>query len=94
MDALGALLPSEGAAELYIDARAARGATIDVSSEWGRWLGQNKSRLQRVTMLTGSRFVHVTAEFVRRFAELEGVMRLCTDPAVFDQALAEATQWR
>lgn len=33
-------------------------------------------------------------EFVRRFAELDGGMRLCTDPIVFDRALAEATQWR
>jgi phage regulator Rha-like protein len=41
-------------------------------------------------MLTGSRFIQITAEFVRRFASLEGVMRICTEPAIFDFALAEA----
>jgi phage regulator Rha-like protein len=40
-------------------------------------------------MLTGSRFIQVTAEFVRRFSELEGKMRICTEPRVFDRALAE-----
>lgn len=94
MAALEALLPADGTVEIYIDARRARGATIDVSSDWGRWLGRHKARLQRVTMLTGSRFVEVTAEFVRRFAELDGVMRLCTDPDVFDRALADAAHWR
>ena len=40
-------------------------------------------------MLTGSRFIEITAAFVRRFAALEGIMRICSEPAVFDFALAE-----
>jgi phage regulator Rha-like protein len=46
--------------------------------------------LESVTMLTGSRFIQLTAEFVRRFASLEASMRICTDPAIFDYALREA----
>lgn len=38
-------------------------------------------------MLTGSRFIQITAEFVRRYASLEGSMQVCTHPAVFDQAV-------
>jgi phage regulator Rha-like protein len=41
-------------------------------------------------MLTGSRFIQMTAEFVRRFAALEGIMRICTEPSAFDTALAQA----
>jgi len=41
-------------------------------------------------MLTGSRFIEITAEFVRRFADLQGIMRIGTEPAVFDQILTEA----
>ena len=41
-------------------------------------------------LMTGSPFVHVTAEFVRRFADLEGIMRICTEPAVFETAFREA----
>ena len=41
-------------------------------------------------MLTALRFVQITAEFVQRFAELNGVMGVCTEPALFDLALAQA----
>jgi hypothetical protein len=76
--------------EFFIDARDVRGASIEVSGDWARWLGKHKMKLRTVTMLTGSRYVKITAEFVRRFAELEGLMRVCTEPEVFDSALAEA----
>jgi hypothetical protein len=77
--------------ELFIDARQVRGASIDVSGGWAVWLARHKDKLRTVTMLTGSPFVHVTAEFVRRFAALEGIMRICTEAAVFEGAL-RATQ--
>jgi phage regulator Rha-like protein len=41
-------------------------------------------------MLTGSRLIEVTAAFVRRFANLEGLMHICDEPAIFDRVLAEA----
>jgi len=43
-------------------------------------------------MLTGSRFIHITAEFVCRFADLERKMWICTEPDVFDRALSEAQE--
>lgn len=76
--------------QLFIDARAVRGASIDVSSEWASWLSTHRDRLKSVTMLTASRFIQITAEFVRRFAELNGIMWVCTEPAVFDLALEQA----
>lgn len=76
--------------DFFIDAREVRGASIAVSGEWAQWLQAHKPALKSVTMLTGSRFILMTAEFVRRFSSLEGIMRICTEPAAFDQALAEA----
>src|SRR5438046_802619 len=67
--------------ELFIDARAVKGATIEVSGEWAQWLGKHRSRFRLVNMLTGSRFIQLTATFVRRFAELGEIMRIYTDPA-------------
>jgi hypothetical protein len=78
--------------ELFIDARDGRGATIDVSGVWAIWLGKRKAKLRAVTMLAGTRFIHLTAEFVRRFSELEGTMRISTEADAFDGALAEALQ--
>jgi hypothetical protein len=77
--------------ELFIDAREVRGASIEVSGEWAQWLGKHRSHFRHITMLTGSRFIQLTANFVRRFADLGEVMRIYTDPAAFYAALAERT---
>ena len=76
--------------EIFIDAREAIGATIDVSAAWANWLVGNKDRYERLHMLTGSRYVQVTASFVRRFTALGDRMRIYTDPEAFEQALAAA----
>ena len=90
MKALDDWIHGSGTVDVFIDARDVRGASIEVSADWAGWLNAHKPVLGSVTMLTGSRFIQLTAEFVRRFASLEGSMRICTDPVVFDQALAEA----
>lgn len=89
MKALEEHIADSSPVHLFIDARDVRGASIEVSGEWAAWLSGHKRALTSVTMLTGSRFIQITAEFVRRFASLEGSMRICTDPAVFEQALLE-----
>jgi hypothetical protein len=88
--ALDEWLAASEPVKFFIDARAVRGASIDVSSEWATWLAAHRAQLQSVTMLAGSRFIRITAEFVRRFADLNGIMWVCTEPAVFDLALAQA----
>jgi phage regulator Rha-like protein len=45
-------------------------------------------------MLTGSRFVQMTADFVRRFAELGDCMLIYTEPSVFDETLEIALRGR
>jgi hypothetical protein len=90
MQVLNEWLSTSERVKFFIDARAVRGASIDVSSEWAAWLNAHRSKLESVTMLTGSRLIQVTAEFVRRFADLNGIMWVCTEPAVFDLALNQA----
>jgi len=77
--------------ELFVDARRAQGASLDVSSDWAQWLGRHRASLRQVSMLTSSRFIQITADFVRRFAGLGDIMRIYTDPSGFDDALAAAT---
>lgn len=76
--------------ELYIDARRGKGASVDVSGEWARWLGKHRRHFRHVSMLTGSRFIQLSASFVRKFAELGEVMHLYTDAAAFEAALASS----
>lgn len=87
---LAPLLEGDRPVEMFIDARDARGPSIDVSNDWALWLARHRDRLRHVSMLTANRFVQLTADFVRRFADLGDLMRLYTDPAVFEGALSNA----
>jgi hypothetical protein len=80
-----------GSYSLFIDARRTTGASVDVSNVWAQWLRAHRDHLYQIHMLTGSRFVQLTADFVRRFAELGDAMLIYTDGAAFDEALRAAT---
>jgi hypothetical protein len=74
---------------LFVDARRTQGASVDVSNVWAQWLRSRRDKLERIHMLTGSKFVQLTADFVRRFAELGDAMLIYTDGSAFDDALAQ-----
>jgi hypothetical protein len=76
--------------ELFIDARRGKGVTVDVSGEWAIWLSQHRARLRHVSMLTSSRFIQLSADFVRRFAGLEDLMRIYAEPSVWEGALGHS----
>jgi hypothetical protein len=82
---------AKGSYALFVDARNTRGASVDVSNVWAQWLRTHRDHLHAVHMLTGTKFVQLTADFVRRFAELGDAMRIYTDGAAFDEALRAAT---
>ena len=81
-----------GPYSLFVDARRTLGASVDVSNIWAQWLRRHRDDLLRIHMLTGSKFVQLTADFVRRFAELGDTMRIYTDGTAFDDALRVETQ--
>src|SRR5688572_29300712 len=64
--ALAADLAGDQLIALFVAARDSRGASVSVSGEWAVWLGRNKGRFRHISMLTGSRFIKLTADFVRR----------------------------
>jgi hypothetical protein len=78
---------ARGAFALFIDARRTKGASVDVSNVWARWLRTHRDELLRIHMLTGSRYVQMTADFVRRFADLGDAMLIYTEASVFDETL-------
>jgi hypothetical protein len=77
-------------AQLFIDARNGKAASIDVSGAWAKWLMTHRDRFLHISMLTGSRFIELSASFVRQFADLGETMRLYSDSASFEQSLAGA----
>lgn len=94
MLALERQIREEGAIDLFIDAREVAGATIDVSSAWALWLARHRAGCRAIVMLTGSRFVALTAEFVRRYGGLADIMQVHGEAAPFERALAEAAARR
>lgn len=75
------------AIELFIDARAVRGASIEVSAEWALWMRAHRASFKRIRMLTGSRYIQITAAFVRRFSGLADLMDIFTEHGAFDEEL-------
>jgi hypothetical protein len=78
-----------GRIDLFCDARAVRGVSIDVSGGWATWMAEHREHLRSIHMLTGSRFVQLTARFVRSYAALVEQMRIYTDAPAFEAALDE-----
>lgn len=74
--------------ELFIDARAAKAAALEVSGRWALWLGKNRGALRHVSLLTGAPFISLTADVVRSFSGLGELMRVYTNAADFDVELA------
>lgn len=85
---------ARGPLELFIDARGAKAAGVEVSGAWAIWLGKRRDRLSRVHFLTGTRFITLSAELVRSFSGLGELMRLYTNAADFDVVLAETAAAR
>jgi hypothetical protein len=83
-------LKADGQLELFIDARSGITASLDVSSGWALWLGKHKASFRHISMLTGSRFIHLSASLVRNFADLGELMRIYADPAAFEGALSNS----
>jgi hypothetical protein len=72
---------------LFIDLEAAVGASLDVSGSWAVWLRANRQNLEQVLMLTGSYFVELSAQTVKRFSDLGEKVRLYSDRGAFEAAL-------
>jgi hypothetical protein len=80
-------LRNAGMMTLFVDGRKVPGASIEVSSAWALWMQKNRERLQQIHFLCGSRFIQMTAIFVRRFAGLEDRMFIYTDAPMFEAAI-------
>lgn len=76
--------------ELFFDARAGTGPSTEVSMQWAKWLGSRRNRFSAVRLLTGSQFITVSADFMRKYAGLGDRMCVYTHHHAFDEELAAA----
>ena len=85
-------LEQRGMLTMFVDGRDTLAASLDVSGEWAAWLRENREKINRLDILVGSKFLHFTAEFVRRFSSFEDRMRVYTDAEAFDAEIAKTGQ--
>lgn len=79
-----------GALDLFIDARAAGVASLEVSDAWTAFFQANAGGLKRVTILAVSQFVHLTVSVAKLFSRTGELIQIYSDPALFEAAVAEA----
>ena len=73
---------------LFLDLRAARGATAHVADAWTRWFASQRGVLEAVDVLVESRSVHVAVSYAQHSSGTHHLIRVHRDPTSFEAAVA------
>jgi hypothetical protein len=92
LDEITAALNRDSHLELFVDARAAVGATVSVSDEWTRFFAVQRSKLQHVHVLAGSKAVHLTVAVAQHLSRTGNLIQIYSDPAIFEARLSSASR--
>lgn len=63
---------------------------MHVSRQWTDFFAQSHSRLKRVSVLTGTRFINLTVAIAQHLSHTGSLIQIYTDRQLFDTALARA----
>ncbi|HYO56976.1 hypothetical protein [Archangium sp.] len=66
------------------------GANLPVQEAWTEWFSCNRPALKGVSILTRSKFMHLTAEVVKFFSRTGELIRVYLEPQPFEEALKRA----
>ena len=75
--------------ELFIDASEAVGATARVSDEWTQFFSLNREHLKRVSVLVGSKAVHLTVAIAQHLSRTGNLIQIYSDPETFTAQLGK-----
>ena len=76
---------------LFVDARDTRGVATQVRDLWSAWFQAHRDELDAVHVLSATPLVQLNLGLGRQLSRTGDLMRLHTDAAEFDRALAEAS---
>jgi hypothetical protein len=71
--------------ELFIDAEAALGVTVEVSKEWTHFFAANRQKLKRVSVLSGTRAIELTIAIAQHLSRTGNLIQIYTDRGLFDE---------
>lgn len=76
--------------ELFIDASTAVGAAVSVSREWTQFFSLNREHLKRVSVLAGSKVVHLTVSIAQHLSQTGNLIQIYSDAELFNARVASA----
>ncbi|WNG41190.1 hypothetical protein F0U61_51425 [Archangium violaceum] len=76
--------------ELFFEMDESTGANLPVQDAWTEWFSTNRPALKSVSVLTRSKFMHVSAEIVKLFSRTGELIRVYLDPEAFQEAIQRA----
>lgn len=74
--------------ELFVDARAATGASVSVSNEWTRFFSVNRENLKQVSVLGGSKVINLTMQIAQHLSRTGNLIHIHPDPESFEARVA------
>ena len=80
--------------ELFVDTREVFGAATAVREAWTEWLKLHASELVRAHLVSGSKLVFMALTVAKELSRTGDLIRVYSDPAAFDDALARAAAAR
>ena len=89
-DEIASFLQVAAPLELFVDARAAVGATVRVSQDWTSFFSRHKGDLSHVHVLAGSKMVELTVAIARHLSRTANLIQIYSDPELFEAQLAAA----
>ncbi|HEX4404809.1 MAG TPA: hypothetical protein VH560_08270 [Polyangia bacterium] len=69
--------------DLFVDAREALGPAVSVSDDWTHFFSLNRDQLRRVSVLVGSKVVHLTIAIAQHLSRTGNLIQIYSDPEIF-----------
>ena len=82
--------PLPVALELFVDAREALGPAVSVSDDWTHFFSLNRRDLRRVSVLVGSKVVHLTIAIAQHLSRTGDLIQIYSDPETFGARVTAA----
>jgi hypothetical protein len=76
--------------ELFFEMDESTGANRPVQEAWTEWFSTLRPALKSVSVLTRSKYMHVSAELVKLFSRTGELIRVYLEPQPFEEALKRA----
>ncbi|WNG62019.1 hypothetical protein F0U59_50445 [Archangium gephyra] len=90
MDELREDLSRYAPIELFIEMDEITGANLPVQEAWTAWFSTHRPALKSASILTRSKYMHVSVEIAKLFSRTGELIRVYLEPQPFEEALQRA----